>query len=676
MDDKSLTVRYFFYFFISLFVLIFVTNMFKKDEVEYSLNVYNKFINKEYSKYYNEYKTDSELIYFNEFIKNKELIKTFKNIDPNNIENSKKEIFKHLKDSYLFYKTMDVSDITFYSPSNKLLLSMENNLSDENSFKIVNQVISNKKEFDSFKIVDENYYLVFSKPIFDENLNFLGVLNIEFNFNSLVNKLEYNSEFLFTKVASNQIKLTKNFYFNLSNSQKSLVISNIEKLKQFSLITRNHTIDFPVIFIPILESAEKNSSLYLIAYSKNEDSTIAKINRYFDFLFIIITLSIFIVVYFTYKLKYYKIQKEIADKKYEELYIQIDDHVIKVETDLEGIITYASKPFCKISGYSHNELVGRNVNLLKHPNISSIFFEKLWSELKTKKIWEGEIKNQDRYGNSYWVKGIIFPKYDFNNKVIGYVSIRSNITDTKQLGKINKLLKEDLSNKLNEIKMKDQTLIDNTKVQLMSKILDSLGHQWKQPILDISSLIYKLKVIIENEKNSETLNNKLEIIKETEFELRNLSEVLNEIKYLFQQNQSEKSNLTDVIKEAILSTQEELEVNKIKVIYDTKNQIYTNISFSELKNIIFNMIKHCIEQRKINNQDEVRVLISAIKEDDLLISIEDNIKGENKKIDENINIYSHLYLVKLFVEKNKGLFWFENRTYSTTYFIKLKDESN
>jgi signal transduction histidine kinase len=321
-------------------------------------------------------------------------------------------------------------------------------------------------------------------------------------------------------------------------------------------------------------------------------------------------------------------------------------------------------------------LIGRNVNLLKHPNISSIFFEKLWSELKTNKIWEGEIKNQDRYGNSYWVKGIIFPKYDFDNKIIGYISIRSNITDTKQLGKINKLLKEDLSNKLNEIKMKDQTLIDNTKVQLMSKILDSLGHQWKQPILDISSLIYNLKVIIKNEKSSETLNNKLEIIKQTEFELKNLSEVLNEIKYLFQQNQGEKSNLADVIKESILSTHEELELNKIKIIYDLKSKINTNIPFNELKNIIFNMIKHCIEQTKINNQDEVRIMISVMKEDDLLISIEDNIKGENKKIDENINKYSHLYLVKLFVEKNKGLFWLENRTYNTTYFIKLKDENN
>lgn len=674
MNNKSLSARYFFYFLISLFVVIFIINMFKKDEIEYSLNNYTKFVDKEYSKYYNEYKTDSELIYFNEFIKNKELIKTFKNINENNIENSKKEIFKQIKDSYLFYKTMNVNDITFYSSSNELILSMEEKSSDDSSSKIVKEVISSKKELNSFKIIDDNYYLVFAKPIFDENLNFLGVLNIEFDFNSLIKKLEYNSEFSFTKIVSNQIRLSKNFYFNLSNSQKSLMINNIEKSKEFSLITKNHAVDFPLIFIPILKSATNDNSLYLLAFSKSDDSNIAKINRYFDFLFIIITLSIFMIFYFIYKLKYYKMKKLSINKKYQELYNQIDDYVIKVETDLNGIITYATKPFCKISGYSHKELIGRNINLLKHPNISSIFFEKLWSELRKNNVWEGEIKNQDRYGNSYWIKGIIFPKYDFENKVIGYSSIRSNITDTKQLGKINKLLKEDLSNKLNEIKMKDQTLIDNTKVQLMSKILDSLGHQWKQPILDISSLIYNLKVIIKNEESTKTSNNKLEIIKQTEFELKNLSEVLNEIKYLFQQNQGEKSNLTDVIKESISSTKEELELNKIKVLYDLKSQINTNIPFNELKNIIFNMLKHTIEQTKSNNQDEVRVQISLMKEDDLLIKIEDNIKGGDKKIDESIN--SYLYLVKLFVEKNKGLFWFENRTYNTTYFIKLKDESN
>ena len=671
MNDKSLGVRYFFYFLTSLFVLIFIINIFKEDEIQYSLENYKKFVHKEYLKYSNEYKNSSELIYFNEFVKNKQLIKTFKNINNTNLNEAKKEIYNHLKDSYLFYKTLDVNDISFYSYSNKLLLSMQENFVDDSS-KIVAEVILNKKELSSFKIVDDNYFLIFSKPIFDENLNFLGVINIEFNFATLIKKLEYNNEFSFSMIISNQIKLNKSFYFNLTDSQKSLLIDNINKSKDFSLITKNHAIDFPVVFIPVLKSLTNENSLYLVAFNSNKNSNIGKIEKYFDVLFVIVTFLIFIIFYFSFKVKYFKTQKLIIDKKYQELHTQIDDNVIKVETDLEGIITYASKPFCKISGYSHKELLGRNVNLLKHSNISSVFFEKLWNELQTNKIWEGEIKNQDRYGNSYWIKGVIFPKYDYENKVIGYISIRSNITDTKQLEKINKLLKEDLSNKLNEIRMKDKTLVDSTKVQLMSKIIDSLGHQWKQPILNISSLIYNLKVIIKNEENSK---DKLELIQQTEFELKNLSEVLNEIKYLFQQNQKKKSNLTDVIKESILATQEELQANNIKIKYDLESEISTIISFNELKNIIFNMIKNCIEQKKLNNQDEVSMIINVIKEDDLLIKIEDNIKGENKKIDENRHSNSYLYLVKLFVEKNKGLFWFESTNYDTTYYIKLKNEN-
>ena len=632
MNNKNLTIRYVFYFLISLFTLILIINIFKQNELEYSLNEYEKFVNKEYSKYYNEYKNTSELIYFNEFIKNKELIKTFKNINPNN----------HLKDSFTFYKTLDVFDINLYSPSNKLLLSVQENFKDDNISKIVDKVIFDKKELNSFRIIDDKYYLIFSKPIFDENLNFLGVINIEFDIDLLIKKLEYNSSFSYTKTISNQIKSSEDFS------------------------------SLPVIFIPILKSFFNENSLYLMAFSKTEEATISKINNYFDLLIILITSTIFIIFYFSFKLRYFKMEKLIVDKKYQELYKQIDDYIIMVETDLEGIITYATKPFSKISGYSRKELFGRNINLLKHPDVSQGFFEKLWEELKVNKVWEGEIKNQDRYGNSYWIKGIIFPKYNFDNEIVGYISIRTNITDTKQLEKINKLLKEDLSNKLNEIKMKDKSLVDSIKVQLMPKILDSLGHQWKQPILNISSLIYNLKLILKDEDNNK---NKLELIRETEFELKNLSEVLNEIKYLFQQNQEEKTNLVDVIKESILATQEELEANNIKIKYDFKNEIFTNIMFNELKNIILNMIKNSILQTKLNKQSEVKVVISVSKEEDLLIKIEDNIKENDKSVHENRYNNTHLDLVKLFVQNNRGLFWIENNIYGTSYYIKLKSEN-
>ena len=336
MSDKSLSIRYLFYFLISLFVFIFIINVFKEDEIQYSLENYKKNVHKEYLKYSNEYKNSSELIYFNEFVKNKQLVKTFKNMNNMNFLDAKKEIYNHLKDSYLFYKTLDVNDISFYSSSNNLLLSMqENNKND--SFEIVAEVILNKKELSSFKIVDDNYYLLFSKPIFDENLNFLGVINIEFDFRTLIKKLEYNSDFSFSMIASNQIKLNK-----------------------------SHSVDFPIIFIPILKSFANENSLYLVANYLNKDSNIAKINKYFNILFVVITLLVFIIFYYSFKVKYFKMQKLSIEKEYQELHTQIDDNVIKVETDLNGIITYASKQFCKISGYSHKELLGRNVNLLKH----------------------------------------------------------------------------------------------------------------------------------------------------------------------------------------------------------------------------------------------------------------------------------------------------------------------
>jgi aerotaxis receptor len=670
MNNKNLNIRYFIYFLISLFLLILLINFFKKSEIEYSLNNYKQFVDKEYSKYYSEYKNSSELIYFNEFVKEKDFIGTFKNINSLNIENKKREIYNHLKISYSFYKTLDISDINFYSSSNEFLLSMQDKPQNKNTSLLMEKILLNKQELNSFIIVDNNYYLIFSKPIFDENLNFLGVINIEFDFKSVIKKLENSSDFLFTNIMSNKIKFDESFYFNLPASQKKSLISDIKQSKNFVLLTKEHSSDFPLVFLQIFKSQIDESSLYLVAYNTNKDSIVAKINKYFDFLFIIISFFIFIIFYLLYRLKYFKIQTSIINKKYLELYSYIDDYVIMVETDLNGIITYATKPFCKISGYSRKELLEKNINLLKHPDMSKGFFKKLWTELHKNKIWEGEIKNQDRYGNSYWVSGIIIPKYDFNNEIIGYISIRANITDTKQLEKINKLLKEDLSNKLNEIKMKDQTLIDNTKVQLMSKILDSLGHQWKQPILSISSLLYNLKIIISNEEKNQ---NKLELIKQTQIELKSLSEVLNEIKYLFQENEEQKSKFSDVIKEAILSIQEELELNNIKVKYDLNSQINIDISFNELKNIILNMIKNSIELTKLNNQKEVVIIISAIKEDDLLIKIEDNIKLGDKKINENEDTNNHLYLVKLFVEKNRGLFWFENSLYSTNYYIKLKN---
>ncbi len=98
--------------------------------------------------------------------------------------------------------------------------------------------------------------------------------------------------------------------------------------------------------------------------------------------------------------------------------------VIISETDLKGIITYANRKFCEISGYSRDELIGKPHNLIRHPDMPKEAFEKVWSTIQSGQIWHGLVKNLRKDGKFYWVETEILPSKDADGKVIGYVAAR------------------------------------------------------------------------------------------------------------------------------------------------------------------------------------------------------------------------------------------------------------
>lgn len=111
----------------------------------------------------------------------------------------------------------------------------------------------------------------------------------------------------------------------------------------------------------------------------------------------------------------------------------VDKYVITSATDLNGTITYVSKAFSNISGYTKEEMVGKNHNILRHPDMKKELFEDLWKTIKSDGIWQGEIKNKTKKGGYYWVEAIICPNYDRHNNKIGYISIRIDISDKKKI---------------------------------------------------------------------------------------------------------------------------------------------------------------------------------------------------------------------------------------------------
>ncbi len=112
----------------------------------------------------------------------------------------------------------------------------------------------------------------------------------------------------------------------------------------------------------------------------------------------------------------------------------INQAAIVSESDLKGTITFANQKFCAISGYSQNELLGKNHNLLRshvHPNA---FFKELWKTILSGRNWHGEICNRAKNGELYWVNTTIIPIFDeLSGQPIKYVGIRFDITEQKRL---------------------------------------------------------------------------------------------------------------------------------------------------------------------------------------------------------------------------------------------------
>lgn len=94
------------------------------------------------------------------------------------------------------------------------------------------------------------------------------------------------------------------------------------------------------------------------------------------------------------------------------------------ETDEAGVITYANRQFCAISGYSLNELIGKPHNIVRHPDMPKSVFAQMWSDLSAGKEWQGYVKNLRKDGLYYWVDTHVSPIFDSNRRVTGYIAAR------------------------------------------------------------------------------------------------------------------------------------------------------------------------------------------------------------------------------------------------------------
>ncbi|MGB5867467.1 MAG: EAL domain-containing protein [Arcobacteraceae bacterium] len=113
-------------------------------------------------------------------------------------------------------------------------------------------------------------------------------------------------------------------------------------------------------------------------------------------------------------------------KQYQDI---TDKSSIISKTDRSGRITYANDNFCQISGYTKDELIGRNHNLVRPIDTPKDLYRDMWDTIKRKKQpWSGILKNISKTGELYYVKSTITPLLDRDGNIIEYIALRQNIS--------------------------------------------------------------------------------------------------------------------------------------------------------------------------------------------------------------------------------------------------------
>jgi len=108
--------------------------------------------------------------------------------------------------------------------------------------------------------------------------------------------------------------------------------------------------------------------------------------------------------------------------------VQFAEHEQLISTtNTQGVISYANPAFCRVAGYSLEELQGQHHNVVRHPDMPKAAFKDMWEHIKAEKPWRGAVKNRCKDGRYYWVDAFVTPTYN-QGELVGYQSVRRRLS--------------------------------------------------------------------------------------------------------------------------------------------------------------------------------------------------------------------------------------------------------
>lgn len=245
---------------------------------------------------------------------------------------------------------------------------------------------------------------------------------------SIISKLDVNGNFIYVN----------DKFCETSKYSKEELLNN-----SFNLIRENKIKNFKKVFSKLninkntwnakLRNRDKNSEYFWLNTSINP--IYGENNKIKEYLVIYNDITVEERRKKRLKNKFKKTKYNLKDalKLTSQYEMAINESNILSKTNLKGKITYVNDKFCDISGYTKDELIGKNHNIIRHQDMSKKVFKDLWKTIQAGSSWQGIVKNKRKDNSAYWVSTTIIPIKNKKNKIKEYLAIRHDLTELFEL---------------------------------------------------------------------------------------------------------------------------------------------------------------------------------------------------------------------------------------------------
>ena len=327
----------------------------------------------------------------------------------------------------------------------------------------------------------------------------------------------------------------------------------------------------------------------------------------------------------------------------------IEKMMIYSQTDENGVITNVNRHFCRVSGYSKKELIGKKHGILKHPDISKCAFRKLRKKMGDTKPYKIIFQNLSKDGKTLYLDTLIIPILNEKAEICAYASFSYDLTKLfslndelistrKKISQMNEHFEQIMlyyqKNLYQEKSSIEQEILSNFKNNeenlkqihqeslnlSIKQTLSNLSHQWRQPLNELGIMLFEMKQNMSDKKTFEKLYN------ECKANIQQMSSHIDN--FTLSSAQFEKSfSLIEALKEAQNINFEDFQSQGVQIHIKAKRDYRILGDESDLIRVFCNLFMNSVEAYGKEKNKDIFINLSEFGKNYVKISVKDKAGG-------------------------------------------------